>query len=517
MSDVGISSNPSQGFKRYGDLLASAVVSPGVQPAQQVMPPPAGGGQSSPLSSLSSAQDYINEAVKDSLPLARHSSSAQLLEYFDAAQKAANRISPEELKANELHEQYVSMNKLAEYEAAHPLPAPELATFREVGSLQLPEVPSDVKPHPNAIASFGAGIAGLFAPVAAGRFGASALAGAIDAAGRETAARKQKYQFDLQQSLLKHEEEVRRVDAEAQVESENNRVRNQFSVADHAQRLEASRDQYEAERIKGTAGDLRAYVLGNHDADVAAARAAALKEQIEILAKEAQGARDTLLRAGTLQASLDKEQRLAADAKAKMDLEKGKAAQTAKFQTATIEQRKQAEADRIAMEASRFAMEDAHFKTTTGLRQQEIGLAHQDRIRGQDLSFAKGTAGGLMHHQTPEEKDTENDLHEAQKYLDYAKRQLQSPSVTNPNYVAPTTTNAEEQRAALLRRRDDVARAAADVEKAKKYHQQAIEASRKAESERRRIDPKLPYFPGSPGGGPIDSGPGYHLYHLPPR
>src|ERR1700733_11366135 len=187
-------------------------------PSQGLFPPQTGLPQNqgqppvsaAPITGGMSPADLLNNLITTGLQHGAYDSSKDFEQYLQKLQEASQATSPLELQAQQLTEQAKAARGYADYSQANPVPPPQQFTAPDRVPLVLPGVPKNVQPSPNPIASLGAGIAGLFAPRAAGLFGAEALSGAITATNRLNAANAEKYKFDLEQSLLRHQDEVAR-------------------------------------------------------------------------------------------------------------------------------------------------------------------------------------------------------------------------------------------------------------------------------------------------------------------
>lgn len=384
----------------------------GVQPQQppaQPVPGQAPAGAPAPVDSRALLDQIIQMGNKQGA----YDSTADFEKYLKLLQTAGTAKSPQELQAEQLTAQATYEHNTADYEKNNPLAPPSYLKSPEYSELKLPGVPENVQPHPNGIASLGAGIAGLFARRAAGRFGAEALSGAIQAAARENDARKQKYQFELQQSLLKHQEEVRRTDAQARIDASNNAMKNAFTVDQHTEQMKGAIEGMHANMLDAEAGSLKKFVEGNKEAEQAKAQASVLDQMIEAKQKQSKEALDRSAKAAEMLARLD-EQKSIADERAKTaadaEAERVRHAKETEAQ-AKANAAEKAKQDQISEHDRLFreSMEQNRLREEHDYHQSELGV----RIRGQDLETQRSensSRGATMHHKTAEESMAETDV-----------------------------------------------------------------------------------------------------------
>jgi hypothetical protein len=363
-----------------------------------------------------SARDTLSKLLQDGLKRGAYDSTADFEKYLKLLDTASTGKSKDEFDAEQMLEQAKGLRAQADYMAANPLAPPSLESAPNYPQLQLPGVPTDVQPHPNGVASLGAGLAGLFAPRASGRFGASALQGAIAATVKANEARQQKYKFDLQQSLLKQQEAVREEDARKAVEAQNNKLTNAYSAATHSENLQSGLDRLKAAQIEGTAGDLKKWVEGNKPAELAKAQAAALSEQIDQKQKEADKALDRANRAAALQEQLEKEHRLTLDAQQKAADREAEERRKVREDAAKEQDRRldrQVKVEGMSETRREHDLMERDRSANRSLRATEIGLSHMDRMATQkethnyheaeiEVRYQANQNSGKMFHHTPE-------------------------------------------------------------------------------------------------------------------
>lgn len=365
---------------------------------------------------------------------------------------ASSGPSPLSLQMNNLLTQARSANSLADWLKNNPQAAPELQHAQNVSPLQLPEVPQNVQPTANPIASLGAGIAGLFAPRSAGAFGAAALQGAITATDKLNAAKRQQYQFDLQQSLLKHEDDVRRADAQARIEAQNAAVKNAYSADQHADNMKQAVLRSDASQKEGSAGNLKAFIEGSGPADAAKNRQAQLLQmRKEASAERVQAYKTTADVASSI---------------AQLNLERDKMQQTAaQFQQGRqdAQQKAQMDLDRYAADRAsrekianqRAALDDKMNLRTDATARYNIITQHNDRV-ARLIQEDKNTGSVIKDPKTYETIAAGQVLDDASARLKLAEEQLYHPSIDNPNYIAPTNTDEDKKRAATHKLQEEV-------------------------------------------------------------
>lgn len=444
--------------------------------------PPATGDGISPImrdlfSQLSPAMATMSAMVKDGADAGAFDDTDKMNAWLVAAQAAAAKApSVYELQAKQALTDSKASQALSDYERANPTPRPQLLTAQQYPQLQLPEVPTNVQPRPNGVASLGAGIAGLIAPQYAGRFASEALSGAIAATARENDLRKQQYQLNLQQSLLKHQDEIRQADAQAEVDAQNARANNTYTAAQHSDNLKAAVDSLNAAKLSGEAGNLSAYAQQDTAAKQLQIKADQLGTELKSAQQDAKDKRDAAIRASSVITGLADHM---LTIQGRSDALKQQAAKQAQDQQNTEADRaqKQQQIDRQGahdkaqedIQRSHLSIEDKN----SALRALEIQYTHQDR---QDALKQKNSAEGrasVMHHETPEELSAKTDM-------EYLKGLAQA---------AMKTANANPQN-------DDLKRAGiaaqAEYNKARKNYQDIGNAARDADRHR------LPGMPAAP-------------------
>jgi hypothetical protein len=377
------------------------------------IPPPAGvapqPAQFPAENSLDFAHSILAMVNKKALQDGSYDSTEDFNKLQQALLKASTAKSPYELQADNALLQATEENKLADWMKNNPLAPPEQYKAAESVPLSLPGVPTNVQPHPNGLASFGAGIAGLFAPRAAGRFGAEALSGAIQAAQRENAAKREKYQFDLQQSLVKHQDAVREADAKARVEAQNTALKNTYSAEQHNDNLKTAVERMNAAVKSGEAGNLRKFIEGNRPAEEAKAQAQFLEQKIKTSSEQAKEALDRAAKAAELQLKIQEQQDIATNrekdrlaAQAETD-RKNREDERIRNENLLRQQKEDKERDRDrtfreGMENRRLGIESGHLSET-----ERHDRAMEDRA-------ASSARGGTMYHKGPLEISAEKDM-----------------------------------------------------------------------------------------------------------
>jgi hypothetical protein len=408
------------------------------------------------------ARGMLSQIIQGGLKKGAYDSSADFTKYMGLLDAASKTTSPEELQAQQMLEQSKGLRAQADFEDANPSAPPKLNSAPQYGQLNLPEVPTNVQPHPNAIASLGAGIAGLFAPRAAGGFGAAALSGAIAAAGRETQARQQKYRFDLEQSLLKHQDDARRVDAQARVDSQNNALTNAYTAVQHSENMKKGVERLNASVIEGEAGNLRKFVEGNAPAERAKAQAGALREHIKDAENQSQVEMQRITRAAEMLSRLDEQDII------NQRLNTEKAAERVRKQ----EEDKQ----KAQTAANSLAQRKLFQQQTINERHQATAFAHEDRqARIAELEMAaraRGERVGTMEHPSFEMTAIKEDMDASRQALTQANKELLNPGTNNPH----PGTGIDD----VMARREDVMAAKSQLKAAQADYNRAGRAARAA-------------------------------------
>lgn len=469
---------------------------------RQPKPAPASGTDQEPIlspalqsifSSLTPAIGTLSAIVAQGADAGKFDSTQSLTKYMAALEEAAKKApSVYELQAKNTLQESKAAGAMAEFEKANPLQSPQMLTAPQYAPLQLPGVPNDVQPRPNRIASLGAGIAGLFAPRAAGRFASEALSGAIAATDRENAARKQKYQLDLQQSLLKHTEAVRQSDAQAEIDAQNNKLTNAFSAEQHGEKLKSAFDTFNAAKLKGEAGNLELFAKGDVEAKALKLKADQLGLQLEAAEKDAKDKRDAAIRAaGSLGqvaehfATLQQHYEALDETKKKDAAAAADKAEQTKIRQANEARQERHDQEAEAIQRSRMSIEEKN----SALRALEINNAHQDRLRGQDLK-GQSDRSSNMHHKGPLELSADEDMRVTGAIYEAARKAY----VNNPEGTGLKEASQDAER------RYNRAR-----ENATKVGDAAI-AAEKTDRKKGRVG-----LPGMPSGGAVLSGPGFSL------
>lgn len=373
-----------------------------------------------------------------------------------ASDPAANPLN---LQAQQMLTQAKQANSLADFMKNNPQAAPELQHAQNVPGLSLPGVPQYVQPTANPVASLGAGIAGLFAPRAAGAFGAAALQGAITATDKLNAAKRQEYQFQLQQSLVKHEDDVRRADAQARIDAQNAAVKNAYSAEEHADNLKQAVERSNASQLEGQAGNLKAFIAGSAPAEAAQARLKQLAdkrkqaEQVQIQATK------SVVDLGTTVAQLQQEDdklnqnadqyrqtREAAQQKLQADLNQ---------RIADRDSREKIANNRNVLDAKLGAMTDDRIR-------YGYNLEHSDRVAKLEQD-AINSGSVLKDPKTYETMAAQAMMDTAAQRLKDAQQQLNAPSINNPNFNPrkaddPGMTNKRQKEVEYAQRQFDMAR-----------------------------------------------------------
>lgn len=352
--------------------------------------------------------------------------NAWLTAKTEAAKKAPSIY---ELQAQNALTDSKAAQALADYERANPTPKPSLLTAQQYPGVELPEVPTNVQSRPNGIASLGAGIAGLIAPQFAGRFAAEALQGAITANARENAVRQQQYQLKLQQSLLRHQDDIRQADAQAEVDAQNARTKNTFTAQEHSDNLKAAVDSLNAAKLRGEAGNLQAYGQQDREAKALDAQAEVLHADLQASIADAKDKQERALRAANGLSSLTEHM---LTIQARQDALKQSAAKQAADQADKAEGR--------ALQQKQINRQEAHDKATediqrshltieqknSALRALEIQYQHEDKgLDRQQRATSEGRQGTML-HETPQMKAAWTDIDLHKKDLQEAKKNYAS-------------------------------------------------------------------------------------------
>lgn len=402
-------------------------------------PPQQAAPQADAPNSLDFAHSILAMVNKKALQDGSYDSTEDFNKLQQALLKASAAKSPYELQADNALLQATEENKLADYMKNNPLAPPEQYKAPDSVGLSLPGVPTNVQPHPNGIASLGAGIAGLFAPRAAGRFGAEALSGAIQAAQRENAARREKYQFELQQSLVKHQDAVREADAKARVEAQNTALKNTYSAEQHNDNLKTAVERMNAAVKSGEAGNLRKFIEGDKEAQQSKGQAQFLEQKIKTSSEQAKEALDRAARSAELQLKIDEQKQIAAQrAQERADV----LAENVRKDKAAEQQRKDTEAENIRKDRAaerdrqdRIGMENARLSE----ERRYHDIEHGDRLRGQDLTYQEkqnSSRGSVMHHETPEEYAAKIDIKPHETEMNEARKALAAKPDSKPLQIA---------------------------------------------------------------------------------
>lgn len=354
---------------------------------------------------------------------------------------AAKGPSPLSLQVKDMLTQAKSANDLADFMKNNPQAVPELQHAQNVNPLQLPEVPQYVQPTANPVASLGAGIAGLFAPRAAGAFGAAALQGAITANDKLNAAKKQQYQLEFQQSLVKHEDDVRAADAQARIDAQNAAVKNAYSAEEHADNMKQAVLRADASQKEGSAGNLKDFITGSAAADAAKAQRDQLTERV----KQAESLRlqsvktfaDVAGTIGQLNTERDKlnqnadqyrQDREAAQQKLQADLNQ---------RIADRDSREKIASNRNVLDANLGALNDDRIR-------YGYNLEHSDRVAKLEQD-AINSGSVLKDPKTYETMAAQAMMDTAADRLKEATKQLNAPSINNPNFKTSYKDRDEEK------------------------------------------------------------------------
>jgi len=384
--------------------LSPSALNQFTDPSAGLFPPQTGlpqnqvpAGSSPPVSPANvSPADLLNSLITTGLQHGAYDSSKDFEQYLQKLQQASQATSPLELQAQQLTEQAKAARGYADYSQANPLPPPTPFTAPDRAPLVLPGVPQNAQPSPNPIASLGAGIAGLFAPAAAGLFGAEALSGAITATNRLNAANNEKYKFDLEQSLLKHQDDVAREDAQAKVKAQNTALTNAYTAEQHSANLEAAKARFEAETLDGKAGALRPFIDGDRKAKLAEAKGKAIQEEIGAAQEEEKTRVQVLERAGSLVAQMESIK-----------------AREAKEARDSADRQDKAEADRKekAREFDSREKENEYYHRESIKAREQI--AHDSDFTRIEAAHIRANASGSragMHHKNPDEELAMSDV-----------------------------------------------------------------------------------------------------------
>ncbi len=377
----------------------------------------------------------------------------------DLNKAAASGPSPLALQADNYATQAKAATSLADWMAQNPQAAPQLQTVQSVPGLSLPGVPDNVQPTANPIASLGAGIAGLFAPRAAGAFGAAALQGAITASDKLNAAKRQQYQFDLQQSLLKHEDDVRRADAQARIDAQNAAVKNAYSAEQHADNLKQAVQRADASQLTGQAGNLKAFIEGSGPADAAKAKLAQLEQARKEATQEQIQAYKTLADVSSSVSQADIEDRRLAQSAAQF--QQGQQAKQAQL----TQEMQRYEADRNSREKianQRAALDLKLGNMTDATARYRIATDHNDRV-SRLIQEDKNSGNVMKDPKTYETMAAQQTMEAAQQRLKDAQQQLNAPSMNNPNYNPakasdPAYTHARQKEVDYAQKQFEIAR-----------------------------------------------------------
>lgn len=363
-----------------------------------------------------SPADLLNKLLTTGLQHGAYDSSKDFEAYLQKLQEASQATSPLELQAQQLTEQAKAARGYADYSQANPLPPPQQFTSPERSPLQLPGVPQNAQPSPNPIASLGAGLAGLFAPAAAGMFGAEALSGAITATNRLNAANNEKYKFDLEQSLLKHQDDVAREDAQAKVKAQNTALTNAYTAEQHSANLEAAKARFEAAQLDGEAGNVKKFVEGNKPAELAKAQGEAIREKIDVLTKQSENEMNRITRAAELLVHNDELLSLERDRQDK------------------------AEADRKekAREFDSREKENEYYHRESIKAREKI--AHDSdftRLQAAHIRANESGRAGTMHHKNPEEESAWQDVQKTSREATHQWNRVTAPATNDPDIDNP--------------------------------------------------------------------------------
>lgn len=418
---------------------------------------------------------------------------------------ASSGPSPLTLQANNMLSQAKSANSLADFMKNNPQAAPELQAAQPTPGLSLPEVPQYVQPTANPIASLGAGIAGLFAPRAAGAFGAAALQGAITANDKLNAAKRQQYQFELQQSVLKHEDDVRRADAQARIDAQNAAVKNAYSAEQHADNLKEAVERSNASQLEGQAGNLQAFIAGSGPADAAKAKIAQLVEARKQASQEQIQAYKTLADVSSSVAQTDLEDQKLRQSGAQFQQSQQAASQKAAQEMQRYDADRKSRED-IARQRANIDVQLGNQSNATALLR--ITTEHNDNVaRLKQQAIDNGQP--LKDPKTYETMAAQQTMDNAAARLKLAEKELNAPSLGNPNSVGSNASNDDKQAAVHKRQLEvDYAQKQYDI-----ATQQFLEAGRAARAQQNNsyADPDTGRLKRKVQGLPVLSGPGFQL------
>lgn len=457
MSDWGLSTIPSPLPALFANSGARpAAVDPNAAPAgvPVAAPPVAGAGlPDSARDVMKNLMVYLAQKVKGGDVASIDATMA------DLNKVAATGPNPLTLQANNLLDQAKAANGIADFMKNNPQAPPELQTAQNVSPLSLPEVPQYVQPSANPVASIGAGIAGLFAPRAAGAFGAAALQGAITATDKLNAAKRAEYQQQFQQSLVQHEDDVRRADAQARIDAQNSALKNAYSAEQHTDNLKEAVERSNASQLSGQAGNLKAFIAGSGPADAAKAQIQQLEEKRKQASAEQIQAYKTLADVSSSVSQTDiEDQRLQQSAAQFQQSQKAasdKAAQEMQRYDADRTSREKISGDRAALDErlGNQTNATAMYRITMDHNDRVARLQQEDRLSGAPLKDPK----------TYETIAAQQTMDAAAQRLKDAQQQLNAPSINNPNFNPrkaddPAMTNKRQKEVDYAQRQLDIAR-----------------------------------------------------------
>lgn len=417
-----------------------------------------GGNVAPPVAAIPQPNDLgsARDVMKNLMILLSQKVKGGDVKAIDAEIENLNKVassgpSPLALQADNYLTQAKAATSLADFMKSNPIAPPELQQAQNVSPLSLPEVPQNVQPSANPVASLGAGIAGLFAPRSAGAFGAAALQGAITANDKLNAAKRQQYQFDLQQSLVKHEDDVRRADAQARIDAQNAAVKNAYSAEEHADNLKQAVERSNASQLEGQAGNLKAFIAGSGPADAAKAKLAQLEEARKQATQEQIQAYKTLADVSSSVAQTDIEDRRLMQSASQFQQSQQAAQQK------TVQEMMRYDADRQSREkiaGDRAALDDKMNLRTDATARYRIITDHNDRVakmKQDDVNNGQP----MKDPKTYETMAAQQTMEAAQQRLKDAQKELNAPSINNPNFKVKYE-NTDEERAYTHARQKEV-------------------------------------------------------------